>query len=108
MAGFVVENAYAQTYPTKPVRVIVAFAPGGGTDIMARLILPHLAERLGRARIVIENRPGGGGYIGAEAVVRAAPDGYTLFFTAANIVMSLKLFPKQPVDPLRDFFQSRF
>lgn len=103
MPGFAVENAHAQAYPAKPVRMIVPFAPGGGTDIMARLIIPHLAERLGQARFVIENRPGGGGYIGAEVVVRAAPDGYTLFFTAANIVMSLKLFPQQPVDPLRDF-----
>ena len=89
MPGFAVEQAYAQTYPIKPVRMIVPFATGGGTDIMARLIIPRLAERLGQARFVIENRPGGGGYIGAEAVVRAAPDGYTIFFTAANIVMSL-------------------
>ena len=102
MSGLHTAPAGAQSYPTKPIRMIVPFAPGGGTDIMARVIMPRLDERLGQ-RIVIENRVGGGGYIGAEAVTKAAPDGHTLFFTAANIVMSLELFPKQPVDPLKDF-----
>jgi tripartite-type tricarboxylate transporter receptor subunit TctC len=95
-------QAHAQSYPAKPVRMIVPFAPGGGTDIMARLIMPQLADRLGKG-VIVENRTGGGGYIGAEFVTKAVPDGYTLFFTAANIVMSLELYPKQPVDPLRDF-----
>lgn len=102
MVGFGADRAGAQSYPTKPIRMIVPFAPGGGTDIMGRVIMARLEERLGH-RVVIENRVGGGGYIGAEVVTKAAPDGYTLFFTAANIVMSLELFPKQPVDPLRDF-----
>jgi tripartite-type tricarboxylate transporter receptor subunit TctC len=95
-------SAGAQNYPTRPIRMIVPFAPGGGTDIMARLIMPRLDERLGQ-RIVVENRTGGGGYIAAEVVTKAPPDGHTLFFTAANIVMSLELYPKQPVDPLKDF-----
>jgi len=95
--------ASAQAYPSKPIRVIVAFAPGGGTDIYARLFMTRLAERMGQARILVDNRPGGGGYIGAEAAAKAPPDGYTLFFTAANIVMSLKLYPNQPVNPLKDF-----
>lgn len=103
IAGFNAGKAGAQNYPTKPVRMVVPFAPGGGTDIMARVILPRLEERLGQ-RIIVENRTGGGGYIGAEFVARAAPDGHTLFFTAANIVMSLELFPRQPVDPLKDFY----
>lgn len=103
VSGFAVGKASAQSYPSKPIRVIVAFAPGGGTDIMARLIMPPLSERLGQPRIIVDNRPGGGGYIGAEMAAKAAPDGHTLFFTAANIVMSLKLFPQQPVDPLKDF-----
>lgn len=101
-ASVTMGNAGAQNYPTKQIRMIVPFAPGGGTDIMARLIMPRVDERLGQ-RIVVENRTGGGGYIGAEVVTKAPPDGYTLFFTAANIVMSLELFPKQPVDPLKDF-----
>jgi tripartite-type tricarboxylate transporter receptor subunit TctC len=95
-------EADAQSYPTKVIRLIVPFAPGGGTDIMARVIMPRLEERL-KQRILIENRVGGGGYIAAEYVTKAPPDGHTLFFTAANIVMSLELFPKQPVDPLKDF-----
>jgi tripartite-type tricarboxylate transporter receptor subunit TctC len=102
IASFGLGTAGAQNYPIKPIRMIVPFAPGGGTDIMARVIMPRLEERLGQ-RIIVENRTGGGGYIGAEFVARGAPDGHTLFFTAANIVMSLELFPKQPVDPLKDF-----
>lgn len=101
--GIVMENTHAQGYPSKQIRMIVPFAPGGGTDIMARRITPWLAQGLNQ-RIIVENRTGGGGYIGAEVVAKATPDGYTLFFTAANIVMSLKLYPKQPVDPLKDFF----
>lgn len=102
VAALTADNAQAQNYPSKPIRAIIGFAPGGGTDIMSRQIMQPLAERMGQ-RILVENRPGGGGYIGAELAARAAPDGYTLFFTAANIVMSLKLFPNQPIDPLKDF-----
>src|SRR5262249_5317058 len=69
--------ARAQAYPTRPVRIIVGFAPAGGTDIMARLIGERLSERLGQ-QFVIENRPGAASNVATEAVVRAAPDGYTL------------------------------
>src|SRR5262245_33311378 len=69
--------AWAQAYPSRPVRIIVGFAPGGPADIIARLIGQWLSERLGQP-FVIENRPGGGSNIGTEAVVRAPADGYTL------------------------------
>lgn len=101
MSFFAGNAAVAQDYPTKPIRMIVPFSPGGGTDIMARVIMPWLEKRLGQ-RILIENRTGGGGYIAAEFVANAPPDGYTLFFTAANIVMSLDLFPLRRVEPLTD------
>src|SRR5262245_4590122 len=68
--------AWAQAYPTRPVRIIVGFAPGGATDIMARLMGQSLSERLGQ-QFVIENRPGAASNVGTEAVVNAAPDGYT-------------------------------
>src|SRR4029077_16462822 len=69
--------AWAQTYPTRPVRIVVPFSPGGVNDITARLIGQWLSERLGQ-QFIIENRPGGGGNIGIEAVVRSPADGYTL------------------------------
>ena len=81
-----VGNASAQTYPTRPVRVIVGSAPGGGIDILGRLTGQWLSERLGQP-FIVENRPGAGGNIGTEAVVKALPDGYTLLLVnAANAV----------------------
>src|SRR5215471_17770508 len=70
-------SANAQAYPSRPVQLLVGFAPGGGTDVMARLLQPGLSERPGQ-QIVIENRPGAGTNLATEAVVHAAPDGYTL------------------------------
>src|SRR5262249_55015569 len=72
--------AWAQAYPSRPLRILVTTSPGGGPDILARLMGPWLSERLGQ-QFVVENRPGGGSTIGTEAVVRAPPDGYTLLLS---------------------------
>jgi len=85
--------AWAQNYPTRPVHVIVPFAPAGGSDITARLIGQWLSERLGQP-FVIENRPAGGGNIGTEAVVRASPDGYTLLMAGAYNAINATLYDK--------------
>jgi len=94
--------AQAQPFPTKAVRVIVAFPPGGGTDIVARAVGQKLTEIWGQP-VVIENRAGASGVIGTEVAARSAPDGYTLFLgTLGNLTANQYLYPKMPVDPLRD------
>lgn len=93
----------AQTaYPTKPVRVIVTFAPGGVTDIATRIIAPKLGEALGQP-VIVENRAGAGGVIGADAVAKAAPDGYTLLSAFDNFASSPYLYKSTPYDPIKDF-----
>jgi tripartite-type tricarboxylate transporter receptor subunit TctC len=93
--------AWAQAYPTRPVHIIVGFAAGGAADIVARLIGQWLSERLGRP-FVIENRPGAGGNIGTEAVVRAPADGYTLLLVAAPHAINATLYDKLNFNFLRD------
>ena len=94
--------ANAQSYPAKPVRIIVPFPPGAGADITTRLFAPRLSEALGQS-VVVENRAGAAGNIGAEVVARAAPDGYTLLTAPASIAISQTLYKKLSFDLLRDF-----
>jgi tripartite-type tricarboxylate transporter receptor subunit TctC len=93
--------SWAQAYPSRPVRLIVGFPPGGGGDITARLIGQSLSERLGQP-FVIENRPGAGGNIGTEAVVHARPDGYTLLAVGSNNAVNATLYDKLKYDFIRD------
>ena len=93
--------AWAQAYPTRPVRLIVPFGPAGASDITARVIGQWLSERLGQ-QFVIENRPGAGGNIGTEAVVRAAPDGYTLLYVTTANAVSATLYDKLNFNFIRD------
>jgi len=92
---------WAQAYPTRPVRIIAPTAPGGGPDILARLIGPWLSGRLGQ-QFVVENRPGGGSNIGTEAVVRAPPDGYTLLMVSTIQAINATLYSKLNFNFLRD------
>jgi tripartite-type tricarboxylate transporter receptor subunit TctC len=97
-----VTPALAQTYPVRPVRVIVPFAPGGPTDVFGRLMAQKLSERLG-TQFYVENVGGAGGNIGMGQGAKAAPDGYTLVVVPPNIVVNPALFEKVPYDPYKDF-----
>jgi len=101
-AMLMADAAWAQDYPVKPIRLVVVSAPGGTTDALARAFSQRLTDNMGQA-VVVDNKPGGGGVIAAETVVRAAPDGYTLLL--ANLAHSLMstLHSKLAFDPLRDF-----
>jgi tripartite-type tricarboxylate transporter receptor subunit TctC len=92
----------AGQYPSKPVRLIVTYPPGGGADTMARLLAPRLGESLGQP-LIVENRPGASGTIGADYVARSAPDGLTLMLDASNYAVNPSLYPKLPYDPRRAF-----
>ncbi len=95
--------AHAQTYPQKPVRIVVGVPAGGTTDVVARLVGQKLGEQMGQ-QVVIDNRGGAGGNIGAELVARSAPDGYTLFLaTIGTMAINPSLYSRMPFDTLRDF-----
>ncbi len=94
--------AAAQPYPSKPIKIVVAFPPGGSTDLAARALGQKLSETLATP-VVVENRPGASGNIGAEAVAKAPADGYTLFMAATSFATSPAFFANLPWDPIRDF-----
>ena len=100
---FTTTLAGAQDYPTKPVRFIAPFPPGGTTDVLARVLAQKLGDALGR-QFIVENRPGASGNIGAELAVKAAPDGYTLVLLASSaLVINPFLYKRMTFDPLNDF-----
>lgn len=101
-AAFVTSAQAQESYPVKPVRLIVASSPGGGTDTTARIISPRVSELLGK-QIVIENRPGAAARIGSEYVARAAPDGYTLLISASTLIIAPSVYKQMTFDPLKDF-----
>jgi tripartite-type tricarboxylate transporter receptor subunit TctC len=94
--------ALAQSYPTRPVKLLVGFTPGGGVDINARLLATRLSEQFGQ-QFIVENRPGAGTNIANEAVAKAVPDGYTLLFSSPSVAINMSLYKNPPYDALRDF-----
>lgn len=103
IAALSITAAQAQTYPTKAVRMVVPFPPGGGTDVIGRLVAAHLTRLLAQ-QVVVDNRAGAAGRIGAEVVARTAPDGYTLLMATTTVIITAPaLFPKLPYDVLKDF-----
>jgi tripartite-type tricarboxylate transporter receptor subunit TctC len=95
-------NAEAQKWPEKPVRIVTPFAPGGGTDVFARILAQRFSETLGQ-QFIVDNRPGAGSTTGTEFVARSAPDGYTLLMTSASFTFNPGLYPKLRYDSLKDF-----
>ena len=93
--------ARAQDYPNKPIRLLVPFAPGGGVDTMARILAAKMSESL-KQTVVVDHRPGAGGTLGADAVVKAAPDGYTILLTVSGLAASPALYKSLPFDPVKD------
>ncbi len=105
-AGVAAQTAYAadsaQSYPVKPVRMVVGYAPGGGTDIMGRIIAQELTKAFGQ-QMIVDNRPGAAQNVGAEIVARSPADGYTLFMSSAALGVNVSLYPKLNYDPVKDF-----
>jgi tripartite-type tricarboxylate transporter receptor subunit TctC len=93
---------WAQAFPSKQIRMVVGFPPGGTTDVIGRLVASRLSERLGQP-VVVDNRPGASGLIGADAVAKAQPDGYTLLMSSSTHATYTSLYTKVPFDPVRDF-----
>jgi len=100
--GCIGGGACAQSFPAKPIRYIIAFPPGGSNDILARIIGARMTELMGQT-VIVDNRPGGGANIGAEAIARSAPDGYTIGNISATHTINATLYPKLSYDVLKDF-----
>jgi len=101
-AVLMTSTAQSQTWPTKPIRMVIAFSPGGPTDLVSRVIAQRLTEQLGQ-NVLVDNKPGAGGNIAAEMVANAAADGHTIFYNTSAIVIAPALYGKVNYDPLRDF-----
>src|SRR5688572_17483107 len=104
-AGFSVfaPPAAAQQYPTRALRVVVPFAPGGSTDVLARIVGQRLSESFGQS-VIIDNRPAAGGTVGTDLVAKAQPDGYTLLIgSIATMAIAPAMYAKLPYEPVRDF-----
>src|SRR5690606_33918067 len=95
-------SASASSFPDKPITLVVPFSPGGGTDILARTIAPKISEALGES-IIVENRGGAGGNIGAARVAKAQPDGYTILFGSNTLAINESLYQSMPFDTVKDF-----
>jgi tripartite-type tricarboxylate transporter receptor subunit TctC len=102
LSGGALAAAHAQTYPVKAVRMIVPFAPGGNTDIIARIVVPDMSKALGQ-QIIIDNRGGAGSMIGTEVASKSPPDGYTLLMVSAAHVINPAMVKNLPFDPVRSF-----
>src|SRR5215212_10410001 len=101
--AFAACGAGAQSFPTKPIRIVVGFPPGGGIDLVARLLAPKLSESLGQ-QVIVDNRAGANGIIATELVAKAAPDGHTLFIgTTGNLSVNPALFTNLPFNMERSF-----
>ncbi len=99
--ALVAQNLWAQTWPTKTVRIVVPFAPGALTDIAARALAAELSEQLGQ-QFIVENKGGAGGTLGTNDVAKSPPDGSSFAFTDSSFMVSAGLYPKLPYDPLKD------
>jgi tripartite-type tricarboxylate transporter receptor subunit TctC len=101
LLGAIASSAWAQAYPSKPVKIVVGYPAGGASDLAARIISQKLAVQLGQA-VVVENRPGNASNIGADAVAKSAPDGYTLLLGTISLSVNPSLYPKMTYDPQKD------
>lgn len=101
VTALVAASAHADTFPSKPIRLVVGFSPGSSTDTVARLIAQKLTDSLGQP-VIVDNRPGAGGNLAADMVAKAPPDGYTLLFCNSGLAVSASLYTKLPYNPRRD------